>query len=33
MRLNGVAIPFMTDGVGDVAIGVRGLLRRGIRIL
>ena len=33
MRLNGVAVPFMIDGVRDVAIGVGRLLRRRIRIL
>lgn len=33
MRLNGVAVPFMVDLVRDVAIGVRRLLSRCIRIL
>lgn len=33
MRLDGVAVPFMINGVRDVAVGIRGLVTRGIRIL
>ena len=33
MSLNGVAVPFMIDGIRDIAIRVRCLLRRCIRIL
>ena len=33
MRLNGMTIPFMVDSVGDVAVRIRRLVSRGVRIL